>query len=192
MSGRQSEIPREKIVQEVLKRKCEIVSDKNKIVSKKRDVWVDLSKCFSNKIKPNSVHAMVSGNRYGMRDVLLDQISLVNGNESIDTNDSLIAESNDDYIFSKKEEVNFTIKILRRDFVQMTDPIAKRKKTIPGKRPQFVQRLIFIPYIWESYFSRKIWDATSIRCGFQFKSHSLSKDGTQGIVTGKYLINNIQ
>jgi len=42
------------------------------------------------------------------------------------------------------------------------------------------------PGIWEEFFTDKIWDATHLRCGFQFRNHYLSNVGTSGYINGKY------
>lgn len=107
MSGRIGKIAKEKILSDILEKKAVIVTDKNKIVAKTNNVWVQLSEGFSGLLQAHSLHAMVCGNRYGLRDALLGEVSIEMQEESTASEDPLISDSNDEHIFQEKKRSAF-------------------------------------------------------------------------------------
>ena len=37
----------------------------------------------------------------------------------------------------------------------------------------------------------KFWEATHMKCGFQFKNHYISADAKSGVINGKLIVNRI-
>jgi len=50
-----------------------------------------------------------------------------------------------------------------------------RKVLQPGKRQELI--------------TNKFWDATHMKCGFQFKNHYISADAKSGVINSKIIIN---
>lgn len=195
--GRKSSVGKEKIIAEVEKRKADIVhlvNDTYKIVDKYHQVWEELSLCFGEtegrrNLQPFSVYYMITGNRYGLRELLCRQPVGFNDNEAFtDSVSEEELECTDQEIFNKGETVSFCVTIESCEFEDLVH-VVKRKKTVVGKRPSFCRRLAFRPGKWEIFFTDKIWNELHIRCAFQFDEHYLSTDGENGTIAGRLEIN---
>jgi len=80
--GRPSKVQSDDIINTILIHKNRIIFS-NKIVSKHDTVWCDISVALGGRITPASLYTMVSCNRYGIRN------QLINCSEDINTTDNL-------------------------------------------------------------------------------------------------------
>lgn len=66
----------------------------------------------------------------------------------------------------------------------MTEKVYKRKINNKGKT-YYLLRKVLQPGKWQEVITDKFWEATRMKCGFQFKNHYISADAKSGVISGK-------
>jgi len=185
--GRPSKVQREDIINTVLAYKDRIIISHHnidKILSKHNVIWSEISNALCNRITSASLYTIVSCNRYGIRDKLIGRPK-VNTTNSFNLSDGSNLNISDNTVDEKSmESINFIIKIPTHEFEELIVYTSYKRMQRNKMRKRIWKTLR--PGIWEEFFTDKIWDATHLRCGFQFRNHYLSNIDTSGYINGKY------
>lgn len=196
--GRPSKVQIDDIINAILVHKNRIILS-DKIISKYDTVWSEISVALGNRITPVSLYTMVSCNRYGLRDKLVDQHMTSTDNmdvtDNLNISDSINNESsdlnisnslnNESSVSKNVEPINFTITVSRQEFEELI--VFKSYKRMQRNKLRSRIWKILRPGIWEEFITSKIWDSIQLKCGFRFRNHYLSNIGTSGYINGKYL-----
>lgn len=187
--GRPGNVPPEKMKEAILQYK-DIVKNDNKIVPKTHDIWRTIAQDLSNKVTTNNLYLFTIGNRYNVKDIIFNKVCKdVSANEStlsdINCSDTSINVSSDGSI----TENFYVISLLREEFTNLlTEKVYKRQ--IKNKKKTYYRlRTVLQPGKWQKVITNKFWEATRMKCGFQFKNHYISADARSGIINGKFIIN---
>ncbi|XP_057338125.1 uncharacterized protein LOC130676137 [Microplitis mediator] len=174
--GRPISVDIEKL-KEVLKlNKNKIFTDDNRVVSKHDEIWNSISQELNHIIKPNSIHAFVTGDRYNLRSELISSfnqnISITSENNSTRNSSQVITDENDSDVsrsLTNTELTKFTFTVDRVEFEALkTEKIYKRKR---GKKVVNYKQNVLIPGVWQAFITSKIWETTSRKCGYNYRRH---------------------
>ena len=186
--GRPGKVDPLKIKKTILKYK-NIINNNNKIISKTHDVWKVIAQELENKVTTNNLYVFTMC-RYGVKNEILnkDACKCISASESL-LNDSFswdegsINCSSDANKYDKKHIV---ISLLREDFTNLLiEKVYKRQ--IKGKT-FYRLRKVLQPGKWQELITNKFWEATHMKCAFQFKNHSISTDAKTGVINGKIVL----
>lgn len=192
--GRPSKMHSHDIINTILVYKNRIMLSGNKIISKHNTVWTEISVGLGNHISPISLYTMVSCNRYGIRNQLVDRLKDINAEnieednieeDNINTSnsmDSTYNESSASIDTKNVEPINFTITLARDEFEKLI--IFKSYKRMQKNKLRNRIWKTFRPGVWEEFITSKIWDSIQLKCGFRFRNHYLSNIDTSGYING--------
>jgi len=150
---------------------------------------------------PNALYTYVICNKHNVRDKLMSSFPSAEQDESdimkdeenstsknTSRNESSINESvatcdeSDERILESRQETIFTINIPKSDFEGLI--IHKKYQRTEHKRRIIRHHTVLQPGMWQHVFCQKIWEATKLSCGFNFKNHKLTSDGQSGYANG--------
>lgn len=188
--GRPGKVHSEKMKEAILKYK-DIVKNNNNIVSKTHDVWTTIAQDLENKVTSNNLYVFTMCNRHNIKDLIFDKVCKdISANESTlsTISDSNFNESST-YISDHSRTENFyVISLLREEFINLlTEKVYKRHINNKG-RTYYRLRKVLQPGKWQEVITDKFWEATRMKCGFQFKNHYISADAKSGVINGKFII----
>lgn len=181
--GRPPKVAEEIITALILKYGEQILLPDNKIIRKTDEVWGLMSRELKNAMTPESLYAIVTCNRYEVRDQLLLQSGAV---VSDDTRSDVLRDV--DSIPEKQsipDKLDILIPISREKFEGLVvDRLYKRT----GRKNQqtYRERKVLKPGEWQHMVTSSIWEETQLKCGFHFRNHYLSGSGTTGSIKGMY------
>lgn len=192
--GRQGKIDPLKMKEVILKCK-DIINNNNSIISKTYDVWNVIARKLGSKVSTDNLYVFTMCNRYNTKSEILNEEhskseTRVSANESAVSDDSNWNERS--ISCSPGESYNekyFVISLLREDFTNLLcDKIYKRRVKEKGKT-YYRLRKVLQPGKWQELITDKFWEATRMKCGFQFKNHYISADAKTGTINGKIIMN---
>lgn len=194
--GRPASVDPSKIKEVILKYK-EIINNNNNVISKTHDIWNIIARELENKITSNGLYVFVMFNRYGVKNAILNKEvcndKCVSASESLLSNSSSnwnevsITSSPDVYSENAYSEKHLVISLLKEDFTNLlVEKIYKRREK--GKM-YYRLRKVLQPGKWQELITNKFWEATHMKCGFQFKNHYISADEKTGVINGKIVMN---
>lgn len=175
------------IIEAILKYKDQVVykseSGDDALVSETNSVWMLISKELDNKIKPASIYSYVVNDRFGVRKLLVHEIS--NGKSSDSENpDSERSESS--FNSKNKSNIIFSLTFRKTEFEDLIMETTRQYKDKKGvSRTRIVN--ILHPKKWTEIMARKIYDDFRLHHGYHFESSYLSKDKGSGRFTGNKL-----
>jgi len=192
--GRPGKVDASLIKKAILKYK-DVIIHNNKIVSKTHDIWNVIAQELQNKVTNNNLYVFTMCNRYGIKKEIFNEsvscdVKSVSASENLLSDNSMWNEKSANYsLDSTCDEKYFIISLLREDFRNLLiDKIYKRRVKKKGKM-YYRLRKILQPGKWQELITNKFWDATHMKCGFQFKNHYISADAKSGVINGKIIIN---
>lgn len=188
--GRSGKVNPEKMKEAILKYK-DIVKNNTNIVSKTHDVWSAIAQDLKNEVTTNNLYLFTMCNRYNVKDIIFDKVcneKKISANENtlsdLNWNESLINVSSDDSTIKNF----YIISLLREEFTNLlTEKVYKHQTNNRGKT-YYRLRKVLQPGKWQEVITNK-WEATHMKCGFQFKNHYISADAKSGTINGKLIIN---
>lgn len=135
---------------------------------------------------PTSLYTIVSCNRYGIRNKLINHPEHESAMDSLNISDhTTVNESFASEHSKNMEPVIFTIMIPTQEFEELI--IFKSYKRMQRNKIRNRIWKTLRPGIREEFITHKIWDATHLKCGFKFRNHYLSNDvGISGYINGGY------
>jgi len=192
--GRSIKIDKSKVIELLINYKSQIVLNDGKITSKCDKVWSTLSNEINNCMTPIALYTFVVCNRCNIRDQLTncssDKRNDSKRSEENDTskNESCVNEStssrDESYqrVLQKNAKTIFTINIPKSDFQAMI--IYKRYRRMDKRIRTVRQHTVLQPGMWQHVLCQKIWEATKLSCGFNFKNHKLTRNDQSGYANG--------
>lgn len=203
--GRPEKIDKHLLTETLIKYKRDIIKD-FKVISKNDPIWKRIGTELNNIMTSNALYTYVSCNKFGIRDKLSDrshtfeidenniredndreQICDNNGREQDNSkcttmSDSIISEANE-CVTNADGVSTFIITMPKTDYDSMI--IYKKYRRAEKNRPVSTREYAILqPGIWQHVFNEKIWQATKIPCGFNFKRNKLSSNGASGYACG--------
>lgn len=132
-------------------------------------------------------------NRYGIKNVILNKDAC--NDKSVSVSESMLSDTSN---WSEKsvncssnanDKKHLTISLLREDFTNLlVEKVYKRRINERGKT-YYHLRKVLQPGKWQELITNKLWEATRMKCAFQFKNHYISTDAKTGIINGKIVMN---
>lgn len=191
--GRPGKINPAKMKEAILKYK-DVINSNNNIVSKTHDIWNVIASELENKVTTNNLYVFTMCNRYNVKsgifnqDVRTEKRSFEDSsalyNSEMWTEDSINCS-----LDNSNSEKHFVISLIRQDFTNLlTEKVYKRKINDKGKT-YYRFRKILQPGKWQELITDRFWEATHMKCGFQFRNHYISADAKSGVINGKILYN---
>lgn len=196
--GRPIKIDKNKVIELLINYKNQIIFDNGKIISKCDLICLTLSKQIDDCMTPNALYTFVVCNRYNIRDRLMNTSSdkqnvsndsMKNEDYNSSNNKSSINESTtsrDSCISQSNTETIFTINIPKNDFQDMI--IYKKYRKTDKHNRTIRHYTVLQPGMWQHVLCQKIWEATKLSCGFNFKNHKLTRDGQSGYANGAAVV----
>lgn len=133
-------------------------------------------------------------NRYNIKNEILNKDSYsekcISANETVLSDGSVWNEKSVSCSLDDNcNEKCFIISLLREDFTNLLiEKVYKRR--IKGKGKSYYRlRNVLQPGKWQELMTDKFWEATRMKCGFQFKNHYISADAKTGVINGKIIVN---
>lgn len=201
--GRPLIIDKSKVIELLIKYKNDVILDDGRIKSKCDKIWCTLSKEINDVMTPNALYTYVVCNKHNVHDKLMSSFPSAEQDESdimkdeenstsknTSKNESSINESvatcDESYerILESRQETIFTINIPKSDFEALI--IHKKYQRTEHKRRIIRHHTVLQPGMWQHVFCQKIWEATKLSCGFNFKNHKLTRDGQSGYANGTW------
>lgn len=154
---------------------------KNGQISSRGDkVWEDISKQLEGKVKPTTLHSYVVGTRYNFRQKFLGDEERPKGRLTDNSRDSTHSDTS---INLDGVNHSFIISLTKTEYQKLlTERLYKRSDR--GKAGQRMHTILD-PTRWTEIISKKIFDDTRLRHAFNFKTHHLYRDGSEGKIKGK-------
>lgn len=201
--GRPEKIDKSVLKEILLKYKKEIIKEDFRVISKSDSIWIKISSELCNIMTANALYTFVTCNKFGIKDILCDRsrtpvqyesdiaIEDRDGNEnkdeSISNTKTLMSDSTlnqSSMRLSNADGVStFTVSIPKEDFTSLI--IYKKYRRTEKKRPVSTREYTILqPGLWQHFFVKKIWQATKISCGFNFKRNKLSHNAESGYASG--------
>lgn len=186
--GRPGIINPDKIKEAILKYK-DIVKKNNTIVSKTHDIWKLIAQDLDNKVTTNNLYVFTKCNRYNIKDIIFNMSC--NNNSKVENKSVLSgnADSSEISLYDSPDKTankQFVILLLRETFKNLiTKKIYKREIK---KKTYYRLRKVLKAGKWQEVITKKIWETTHMKCGFQFKNHYISTDAKSGFINGKTYI----
>lgn len=177
--GRPPLVDKEKLINTLLKYETQIVLPGDKIVSQQDHVWQTVSEELEGKKLPASLHSYVCNNKDSVRELLnnrerrqekFQHASAPNENNSSSFEDSDASEISE---IVKSKKITISMKI------------SEFEKLVTRKKYKNREVLKLEPGAWQHQISERVWNATKMKCGFNYKYHHLSADLSSGSAKGK-------
>lgn len=191
--GRPGKVDPSKIKEAILKYK-NIINNNNNIISKTHDIWNIIARELENKVTSNNLYVFTMCNRYGIKNVILNKDTC--NDKCVSASESLLSDSsnwNEGSVTCSPDdnEKHLTISLLREDFTNLlVEKVYKRRVNEKGKM-YYRLRKVLHPGKWQELLTNKFWEATHMKCGFQFKNHYISADARTGTINGKIVMNDM-
>lgn len=200
--GRPIKIDKSKVIELLTNYKSQIILNNGKVISKCDEIWSTLSKQIDNLMTPIALYTFVSCNRYNIREILTNSFSSDERNENNNSmrsegsetsrNDhhrkSCINESStsqdESFTPQKSTKTIFTINIPKSDFQSMIIYKKYRRMDKRNRNKIVRQHMVLQSGMWQHVLCQKIWEATKLSCGFNFKNHKLTSNGQSGYANG--------
>jgi hypothetical protein len=181
--GRPRKIEPETVVEVILKYKEQVLLPSNTIVAKHDKIWEVMSQELGDAILPSSLYTFATCNTYGIRDKLTNRPrQSADFNDSVTRSESELGVSNHSitstdgnakilhfYIFFDDSE--FDNLLITKTYQRTVKHQAKVYSRV---------RTVLDPGTWEEVFSEKIYDASRLQCGFNFRNHWIANDRKSG------------
>ena len=185
--GRKPNVSEDEMLSAIRKRKEEVFIDfeSGKLKSKTEDVWKYLSDDLEGKLSARSLYSrMCEGN---LRAKVLHAKKIgcepfhyrkpdISLNETNDTNHSTVEDEN---------SLEFTIFAPNCEYEELlTTKEYKIHKGTKQKHESTRSCFRLEGGRWQEWISNKIWQASTLPCGFNFHGHYLTTDGAAGTLRG--------
>lgn len=180
--GRPHKVQSEDFVNSVVAYKDRVILS-GKMISKNDTIWCDIATSLGDKIKSTSIYAMVTNNVHGVRDKLLGRLQDAS-TDTVNTSNTSLNSSASRYE-ENIEPLNFVITVSNNEFNELI--VFKSYKRAQGKKMRHRNWKTLRPGLWEDFITKKIWNTVKLKCGFRFRNHYLSNDGTSGYINGKFI-----
>uniref|UniRef100_A0A6P7G042 Uncharacterized protein LOC114334561 n=1 Tax=Diabrotica virgifera virgifera TaxID=50390 RepID=A0A6P7G042_DIAVI len=181
--GRPRVIDREEITEKLLLYKSEIILLGDKVLSKNDHLWEKISEELGGKKTAKSLHSYVSCNKDGIRDLMNGREKsekVPRFRESDQPNSSACDATFEENLYDAEDIIetkNCTISMKMSNFKALAQTKNHKNRSVVKLKPG----------VWQQEISERIWNATKLKCGFNFKNHYLSADLSTGSAKGMYL-----
>lgn len=189
--GRPARINNYLLIQKILDYKDKIITAKGTIILKCDSVWITIAKELDHTITSTSLYAFVTCNRYNIRDKLMNRFPLSTSpeNEIVknieETSVGIVSSADTTKSLNVSTASTFTITMPKEKFLSLIMRKIYRRRE-KGKSESIREYAILRSGMWQHVFNEKIWAATKITCGFNFKNHKLLRNGEHGYANGTY------
>ena len=154
--GRPAIHDRESITEKLLQHREEIINPAHKIVSKSNDVWRVVANELQNKVTALSLYAIVTCNKYGIRDKLRNP-HFIEG-DSIATEYSINNSMQSNNISNNS---SFTISVPESGFDDLlTTTIYKRNESAKCKKYER-KCTVLEPGKWQHFLTTHLWNVSA-------------------------------
>ncbi|XP_039310233.1 uncharacterized protein LOC113005626 [Solenopsis invicta] len=76
----------------------------------------------------------------------------------------------------------YVISLLRTEFTNLLTEKVYKRNVINAGKTYYRLRTVLQPGKWQEMITDKFWEATHMKCGFQFKNHYISGDAKSGVI----------
>lgn len=134
-------------------------------------------------------------NRYNIKNLIFNKVSCddksLSASESVLTDSSNwneISTQNLSITSDENQENVIVIFLLREDFTNLIKEKVYKRQINKKRKTYYRLRKVLEPGKWQDLITDKFWQATRMKCAFQFKNHYISADTKSGVINGKLIL----
>lgn len=146
-------------------------------------IWDTMAADLAGKVKPSTLYSNVINNRYNLLTMIRGSDNISNANDSTR---SIELMSNGSGAPSSPESSprthHFAVKFTKEEFGELITTTSYHLNDVKGGRKR--EYTVLTPKKWTDVMGLKMYDATRFNHAFQFRSHFMHRDESQGTING--------
>lgn len=183
--GRPPKATREEIVAAIRKKRVEIVHEDGKLASKTNPVWESISTDLNNRIAGRTIYSLLCNKDF--RDQAIGLPSKNPSDVSDSSFDQILDSSAGDLNATNSEIVMaFTIFADKDEFKKLCEEKVYIRREHARRKVYDRRCIVLKPGLWQQWITNEIWREKRLKCAFNFRKHSVTKDATSGMMTGMF------